>query len=195
MSPIAVTLSLWWAQRPQPDMSSTASPDARKAPGRIPFWEACTHNPRLTFDNFIVGKANRLAQAGSLAVAERPGVSYNPLFIYGGVGLGKTHLLHAIGNYALAQEKRTLYVAAETFANELINAIRNPTTEEFRARYRTIDVLLRDISSPQQRSYPGRDLSHLMICIARPADRCCRAPVAQKRSRMEDRLRSRFDGA
>ena len=76
-------------------------------------------NRRYTFDNFIVGQSNRLAHAGCLAVSENPGTSYNPLFIYGGVGLGKTHLLHAIGNQAMHDNRRTLYVSAETFANEL----------------------------------------------------------------------------
>ena len=106
--------------------------------------ESTRLNPRYSFANFIVGQSNRLAHAGCLAVAENPGLSYNPLFVYGGVGLGKTHLLHAIGNRVVQDGRRTLYVSAETFANELINAIRTRSTEEFRAKYRTIDVLLLD---------------------------------------------------
>ncbi|MGZ3664915.1 MAG: DnaA ATPase domain-containing protein, partial [Ktedonobacterales bacterium] len=101
-------------------------------------------NPRYTFSTFIVGSSNQLAHAASQAVAEAPGQSYNPLFLYGGVGLGKTHLLHAIGHTALEHGLAVLYVSSETFTNEIINAIRYRTTEEFRAKYRSVDVLLVD---------------------------------------------------
>jgi chromosomal replication initiator protein len=101
-------------------------------------------NPRYTFDTFVVGSSNRLAHAASLAVAERPAEAYNPLFVYGGVGLGKTHLLHAIGYMSQQYCSEVLYVSSETFTNDLINSIRNHTTEEFRERYRNIDVLLVD---------------------------------------------------
>ncbi|HEY0601522.1 MAG TPA: chromosomal replication initiator protein DnaA [Herpetosiphonaceae bacterium] len=103
-------------------------------------------NPRYTFGSYIVGSSNRLAHAACLAVAEHPASAYNPLFLYGGVGLGKTHLLHAIGNYALDAnpEVNVLYVSSEKFTNDLINAIRRQNTEEFRLRYRNIDVLLID---------------------------------------------------
>jgi chromosomal replication initiator protein len=100
--------------------------------------------PHYTFDNFIVGSSNRLAHAAALAVSEAPGDSYNPLFIHGGVGLGKTHLLHAVGNLALTRGAQVLYVSSETFTNDLINSIRNQTTEEFRAKYRDLDILLVD---------------------------------------------------
>jgi chromosomal replication initiator protein len=103
-------------------------------------------NVRYTFGSYIVGSSNRLAHAACLAVAEHPAMAYNPLFLYGGVGLGKTHLLHAIGNQALDAKPdiKVLYVSSETFTNDLINAIRNQKTEEFRAYYRSIDILLID---------------------------------------------------
>ena len=103
-------------------------------------------NPRYTFDNYVVGNSNRYAHAASVAVAERPAFAYNPLFLWGGVGLGKTHLMHAIGNFVVenAPEKKVLFVSAETFTNELINSIKDSKNEEFRNKYRSIDVLLID---------------------------------------------------
>ncbi|HEX7555840.1 MAG TPA: DnaA/Hda family protein, partial [Leptolinea sp.] len=103
-----------------------------------------TLNPRYTFDSFVVGASNRLAHAASLAVAENPARAYNPLFLYGGVGLGKTHMLQAIGNATNAQNLSVLYVSSEDFTNDLINAIRSHTTNQFRDRYRKADVLLID---------------------------------------------------
>jgi chromosomal replication initiator protein len=103
-------------------------------------------NPRYTFDTFVVGSSNQFAQAACQAVAELPSRAYNPLFIYGGVGLGKTHLLHAVGHQAakLFAGLTVLYISSERFTNELINAIRFDRMGEFRARYRTIDLLLID---------------------------------------------------
>lgn len=105
-----------------------------------------TLNPKYTFDKFVVGSSNQFAHAASLSVADTPGKTYNPLFIYGGVGLGKTHLMHAIG-HAIRQRDRHMrvsYVTSEKFMNELINAIRYDSTESFREKYRSIDVLLMD---------------------------------------------------
>lgn len=106
-------------------------------------------NPRYTFDTFVVGKNNNLAHAASLAVAESPGEIYNPLFIYGGVGLGKTHLMHSVAHFVLKnnQDAKILYVTSEKFTNELIDAIRNKnniSTTEFREKYRNNDILLID---------------------------------------------------
>ena len=103
-------------------------------------------NPKYTFDTFVVGNNNRFAHAAALAVAEAPATSYNPLFIYGGVGLGKTHLMHAIGNEILRNNKNSkiLYVTSEKFTNQLINAIKDNKNEQFRNKYRNIDVLLID---------------------------------------------------
>ena len=103
-------------------------------------------NPRYVFENFVVGSSNQFAHAASLAVAEAPSRSYNPLFLYGGVGLGKTHLMHAIGQYLLnhAPNLKLTYISSERFMNEMINAVRYDRILEFRERYRTIDVLLVD---------------------------------------------------
>ncbi len=103
-------------------------------------------NPRYTFDNFVIGNGNQFARAASLASAERPGKAYNPLFLYGGVGLGKTHLMHAIGHEAKRRQpiSNICYVTAEKFLNEMINSIRNDRMTGFRDRFRGVDVLLID---------------------------------------------------
>ena len=103
-------------------------------------------NPKFTFNSFVIGENNRFAQAASYAVSEAPGTAYNPLFIYGGVGLGKTHLMHAIGNEILRRSpyKKVLYVTSEKFTNDFINGIRDKSNERFREKYRNLDVLLID---------------------------------------------------
>lgn len=105
-----------------------------------------TLNPKYTFDTFVIGENNRFAHAAALAAAESLGKAYNPLFLYGGVGLGKTHLMQAIGNFVLAQNpnSKVLYITSEKFTNELVNAIQTNKNEEFRDKYRNIDLLLID---------------------------------------------------
>lgn len=103
-------------------------------------------NPRYVFETFVIGNSNRLAWAAAQQVAEKPGMSYNPLFIWGGVGLGKTHLMHAIGNKILQKNAsaRVIYITSEQFTNEIVNSIYNKTTESFRSKYRSIDCLIID---------------------------------------------------
>ncbi len=115
---------------------------------QLPYTEQIKSNldPRFTFNTFVIGENNRFAQAAAFAVSEAPGIAYNPLFIYGGVGLGKTHLLHSIGNEVLKRspQKKVLYVTSEKFTNEFINGIKDNSNEKFRQKYRNIDVLLID---------------------------------------------------
>ena len=103
-------------------------------------------NPKYTFDTFVIGNSNRFAHAACVAVAESPARAYNPLFLYGGVGLGKTHLMHAIGHHIMTQKKdpKVVYVSSEKFTNELINSIKDDRNEEFRNKYRNVDILLID---------------------------------------------------
>jgi len=128
------------------DSALPASHPAHSAPALDPQSLPSGLSTRYTFDSFVVGNSNQFAQAACQAVAELPSKAYNPLFIYGGVGLGKTHLLHAVGHQIarLYPSLRLLYLSTERFTNELINAIRYDRTAEFRAKYRTIDLLLID---------------------------------------------------
>ena len=153
-------------------------------------------NLRYTFDTFIVGSCNRLAHAAALGVAEDPGHSYNPLFIYGGVGLGKTHLVQAIGHVAFANGFQVLYTSTEQFTNEFITAIRERKTEDFRTKFRNVDFLLIDdihfIAGKEQTQesffHTFNDLHNANKQIVLTSDRHPRSLTL-----LEDRLRSRFE--
>jgi chromosomal replication initiator protein len=121
-------------------------PPRPQQPVGAPLNENGILNPTYVFENFVIGKSNRLAHAASLAVSESPGHAYNPLFIWGGVGLGKTHLMHAIAHHVRNNQQggRTLYVSSEKFTNDMITSIKTNSTNEFRAQYRNLDVLLID---------------------------------------------------
>ncbi len=155
-------------------------------------------NPRYTFTNFIVGSANRLAHAASLSVAERPGHAYNPLFLYGGVGLGKTHLMHAIGNAVVTKfpRKRVVYATSEKFTNEFITSIQQGKIDEFRARYRRIDLLLiDDIQFIADKERTQEEFFHTFNAIHEDGKQIVLSSDRPPKAilTLEERLRSRFE--
>ena len=179
-SPATVAGNLEAADRPAPEGAPSSS-----------------LNPQYRFNSFVVGNSNRFASAASQAVAEKPGIAYNPLFLYGGVGLGKTHLLHAIGNRLkrAAPDTRVVYLAAEDFVNDLITSIRFERMPAFRERYRTIDVLLvDDIQFLAKKERSQEEFFHTFNVLYTRQKQIIVTSDAQPRdlSDIEERLRSRF---
>ena len=155
-------------------------------------------NPKYTIDTFVVGNNNRFAHAASLAVAESPADAYNPLFIYGGVGLGKTHLMHAIGHYMLSQKPtlRVKYVTSEIFMNEMVNSLNKRTQAEFREKYRNIDVLMvDDIQFLTGKTGTQEEFFHTFNALHTAGKQIILSSDKPPReiAKLEERLRSRFE--
>jgi chromosomal replication initiator protein len=186
---------------PVPAHAPTAPPQAQaRTPEQSRFdWSTAAQlNSRYTFDNFVIGNGNQFARAASLAVAERPSRAYNPLFLYGGVGMGKTHLMHAIGHEVKRRQPSSniCYVSAEKFTNEMITSLRNDRMTSFRDRFRSVDVLLiDDIQFIAQKERTQEEFFHTFNALHESMKQIVIASdrPPKELAEIEDRLRSRFE--
>jgi chromosomal replication initiator protein len=185
---------------PVPAHAPTAPAPAPRSPEQARFdWSTAAQlNSRYTFDAFVIGNGNQFARAASLAVAERPSKAYNPLFLYGGVGMGKTHLMHAIGHEVKRRQAAAsiCYVSAEKFTNEMITSLRNDRMTSFRDRFRTVDVLLiDDIQFIAQKERTQEEFFHTFNALHESMKQIVIASdrPPKELAEIEDRLRSRFE--